>query len=350
MGDVESASLVGGGGLSESLLNAVPVTCVDRGWGGCGDTDNRLAWLTLFSGPVRLAMEMEGRWAVLGDRAGGDCTVGGDDTGNDSFCSPPVRDSMDGNRCSNDKSACSGEAACVLVDPVRDDACVLFCGDGGDTAVGLTGGAVNESVNPRAALGNVGGGGRTGPLLGMLKLLLKESPKPVGDMTFWPVNLDGMPNASPEPVVDGAGAPKASLDPVRFASLDPVVLEGASFGESLGGGTGALNESPKPPGDTALWFLATPNASTLLCLVLDDGLRLADDPSKADPCNLASTGLGGLVPLTERRESDIECWSLVPWSGAAAGPSPVTWILVGLAGPVVDAGTGILGIGMGSGC
>lgn len=47
------------------------------------------------------------------------------------------------------------------------------------------------------------------------------------------------------------------------------------------------------------------------------------------------------MPLTVRRESDTECCSLAPcvWPSR----SPVTCILVGLVGPVVDAGTGILG-------
>lgn len=136
----------------------------------------------------------------------------------------------------------------MLLDEVR----VGFCGDGGDTGLALAGGPVKLSVNPLAAFGSVGGGGRTGPPLGMLKPLLNESPKPVGDMTFCPVNLDDMPNASPDPVLVGAGTPNASLEPVRLVSVDPV-LKVAVFGDpSLGGGRGALNESPKPPGEAAL--------------------------------------------------------------------------------------------------
>jgi hypothetical protein len=141
--------------------------------------------------------------------------------------------------------------------------------------------------------GRVGGGGPADE-----KLVANESPKPVGDVTFWPVNLAGMPKASP--VVD---IPNASLEPVRFA---------ASLGASFGGGAGAPNESPKPPGDGVGWFLDMPNASTLLCLVLDWGEGAAPLPSKAEPCNLARTGLGGFVPLTVRRESDTECCNLAP--------------------------------------
>lgn len=168
----------------------------------------------------------------------------------------------------------SCERRSVLEDEVGRTEWPLFCGDefvtlgdpvdilveAGDTLVadGVTladvgGDAANESVKPLVGfvgLGRVGGGGPADP-----KLLPNESPKPVGGTIFCSVNLVGIPKASL--VVD---MPNASLEPVRFA---------VSLGASLGGGAGAPNESPKPPGDGACWCFGTPNASTLLCLVLD---------------------------------------------------------------------------------
>lgn len=97
MGDDESTLVAGGLSDSSFFLNAVPVTCVERGCGICPWTDSRLP--LEMSPPVRFAMLIDWRCFKGGDRIGGEGDLAG--FGLDSS---PVIASSDGNLCSNDMS------------------------------------------------------------------------------------------------------------------------------------------------------------------------------------------------------------------------------------------------------